>query len=197
MRFALLTLFLATACCRAGGSTTDPTTPPPTPPPTDPTTDPTTPPTPPEPPKDPGAVCQKDRPCDAAAPPKCTDSPRPKTLDDVFASGDKLGGATVTVAAPLHPGPMRCTRMACSVERPCCNRCGSGMVLAVGDPNQGAARMIFLQGEGLDCSGDDSGVCCPVSTGGRAVMATGTLRVQGDATTGFTYLLEGARLCAP
>ena len=135
-----------------------------------------------------GPSCLSSRACPAPAPlAPCATSDAVVTLDAV-ADHDELAGKEVAVEGPLEMGEGTCTLAGCYGPDPrgaCCNRCGQALAL-------GSRNALQLFGPATMCKGDESRVCCPVDVRGQAVVAHGTLRVQG---TPKTWFLEDARLC--
>jgi hypothetical protein len=146
----------------------------------------------------PPATCQKDRACNPAELAPCAQGVKTIALADVLASGDSLSGQTLSIAGPLHMGVTMCTKMFCGPERPCCNKCSAALVLAAQAPSSPlGGQSVRLEGDGMSCPGDDTGVCCPYDADGQAVVASGTLVSEGDAQRGWIHRLEGASLCRP
>lgn len=149
---------------------------------------------------DPNAQCAKDRPCESLALDWCPDdTSRPMSLEDLLASGQQHDGHRIAVTGPLRQGPTRCTRMACSPENPCCNRCSASLLLSATAEQTsplGADDGVTLLGDNLGCGGDDSAVCCTYQPTGRDVTAIGELHVTADAQGGFRYELHQTDVCA-
>lgn len=82
-------------------------------------------------------------------------------------------GQTVTITDVLQNGPAMCTKMACSIENPCCNQCGAQSYFA------GTHRQITLNG--LGCSGNECSIyeSCDYAANTR-VRVTG--RVEHNPT---------------
>jgi hypothetical protein len=165
-RSILVALLVVSACCKQpqNGDTTPAPTPTPTPTPTPP----------------PASTCTKDQPCERRVLAACPADVAPISVAAALAD-PKLVGQQVQIGARLVQGPTMCTRMACSVERPCCNRCSSRLVLADAVPADQSPlppEGTISLGEELVCPGDDSGVCCPYLPGAE-IVAMGRLLVEG------------------
>ena len=144
-------------------------------------------------------VCVVKRGCPRVAPlPRCASSGPAQPLAELLAGAERRVGEVVRVEGPLRRGPGVCTLLLCR-KNACCNGCGADLMLgaAAGGADPRATGLTLVDRMGgpaarrLVCSGDDSGLCCPVPTEGRTVVAEGRLRLHGRGH----YALEDPTLC--
>lgn len=102
-----------------------------------------------------------------------------------------LTGHTISVAGSLAVGEGSCTLLLC--EGRCCNRCHGP--LAIRDQASGRALMMVSNDvPELECSGDESRLCCPPEVG-RPVAAVGQLFKAGMSIDGPIWWLAVDHLC--
>ena len=148
-------------------------------------------------PSDRARTCMSERGCPSPAPIEpCPAGLDATPLDVVMASAADHVGSAMRVRGPLRPGAGFCTLLWCGDA--CCNKCSQSLALGREDDLRAKdyARKqrttIQLRGERVECSGDESRVCCDVEASGQEVIASGTLKLVGT-----THVLEETKLCVP
>jgi hypothetical protein len=78
------------------------------------------------------------------------------TVAELSANPTAYDGRVVLVRGALMAGHGYCTKMACPVENPCCNRCGAQMLLTDSlDASPGEGIEFLENGTTLGCSGSE------------------------------------------
>ena len=140
--------------------------------------------------------------CDHPTPslPKCSGEVSAQTWAATLPKAETLVGKPITVRGPLLLGPRkrgrgyrRSARADISEQcahGECCNHSPQPIVIGGADHELGLI--------GLECTGDDSRVCCNAAAVGQAVIAKGTLKhVHGSSMSDpWTWELASPELCA-
>lgn len=110
------------------------------------------------------------------------------------------GPSHVMIYGTLRKRRVVCTLLYCGGAT-CCNDCGGFLAISMGADTGYAdnANALLLMGEGIGCTGDDSGTCCTHEEGTRVIAAV-DLNVHGSYRTalyGPSYQGKNARMvCA-
>ena len=106
---------------------------------------------------------------------------------------DSHTGHIVTVGGRLTIGWIGSTHKGCSVFGPCCNEHQAPLVL---EPDY-EHRVVLLDSElPAVCKGDQTRLCCPVDSVGRAVLARGVVRRMTEVPgTDATLVMERPEIC--
>jgi len=94
------------------------------------------------------------------------------TAEQLLANPGKYEGKMVAIEAAPEPGPVRCTLMVCSQENPCCNSCGSSLVIK-------SSRGDILI-EGGSCKGDECSLSCSPFAQGEKASISGIFKASGS-----------------